>query len=67
MKTMRKFRLLVFVAALAVIGSFGSSNAFGQVECIQACLRAYEQCINSQGSNNCDLEYEACVEDCIGQ
>ncbi len=67
MKMMRKFRFWVFVAALAVMVSFGLSNAFGQSACINECLIAYDQCINSQGTNNCDLEYEACVEDCIGQ
>lgn len=67
MKKMRKFRFVVFVAALAVLVSLGLSNAFGQSACIDNCLEAYDRCINSPGTNNCDLEYDACVEDCLGQ
>lgn len=67
MKMMRKLRILVSVAALAVMVSIGLPKASAQIGCLDECLSRYADCVNNPGPQNCDDLYLACLMACVSQ
>jgi hypothetical protein len=53
--------------ALSLVIMLWAPTVFSDVTCIDTCSAQLAQCTNSgAGSANCEDQYDACVERCIG-
>ena len=62
------YSLILKALALSIIIMLCAQKVFPDVGCIDSCAHQLASCANSgPGGANCEDEYDACVEGCIGQ
>jgi hypothetical protein len=67
MKSQTWLRVGITTLILTFVLTLGATTALGQLECIGNCLVALADCTNrTGGSQECEDQYDACVEDCLG-